>query len=142
MNINNGDPVSGAGSNIFNEKIESLVKKLIDKVVIDESKVTVKYDVSMDTYNYVKLVYKEKDEPLSVDDGESIDLDLDYDEVYISGLTGNTMYCFKIFTDEISSEPYYFDTAVQEGIIKIRVSVSRPVVDSDILESVSYSKLT
>lgn len=111
LTINDGEPKSGTSSDVKLTTI-SLVKTLINRIVVDEDEVAVEYQVVDDNFEYIKLVYKQDSEPISVDDGTAIDLDPDESIIGISGICDGNVYYFKIFTNINESEAYEFRTAV------------------------------
>ena len=111
LTINDGEPKSGTSSDVKLTTI-SLVKTLINRIVVDEDEVAVEYQVVDDNFEYIKLVYKQDSEPISVDDGMAIDLDPDESIIGISGICDGNVYYFKIFTNINESEAYEFRTAV------------------------------
>lgn len=112
LNVNDGEPVSGASGSAINITSYSLVKNLINKVLTDNDKVGIEYEIYNDDYEYVKLVYKKDEEPLTVSDGTAIDINPEENIIGISGICDGSTYFFKIFTDINSSEAYEFTTAV------------------------------
>ena len=73
--------------------------------------VYVAYTISADfTWDYVKLVYKKNAEPASSTDGTAVDVS-GVDNITIDGLADDTMYYFKIFAQEHTSEREFASAA-------------------------------
>lgn len=146
LNINDGNPVN----NLTNKKnldfsaktkVNNLVNA-VSPVIEDVKKAVVKYEVPYSVYEYCKIVYKEGDIPMSIEDGVAKDVDFDNEEVTISGLAEDTLYYFVVFTNKTQSEPYIFRTGKQGGIFKAIVGVSKGLIDSNIKDYVSYERVT
>lgn len=71
----------------------------------------VSYAVPQNTYEYIKLVYKQGKIPADVTDGTVIDLDPSETEVTVSGIEGEigTVYYFVIFTDKSVGDEYVYE---------------------------------
>ena len=119
ININNGEAVTNAPSTSFNATTKSLVNSLISNVVIDDTKVGVEYNVPSGSYEYTKLVYKQDEEPLTVDDGTAIDIEVGDGIASIDGIADGNTYFFKIFTDSTASEAFEFMTTLVVQTIKV-----------------------
>ena len=121
--LNDGDPVTGASSSymlILSD--QSNCKNMLLTVAVDESEVLVKYRIPQDTYEYIKLVYKEDYEPENLADGTVIDLNQDTSQVVINSILTSGTYYFKIFTNNGNSNTARL---VYVGIIPIIISVER-----------------
>lgn len=142
-NINYGESVTGASSSAFNTlNKNSLVSKMINDVLYNSEKVTVKYSVPSGTYSYIKLVYKKGSIPASYSDGTAIDITQASTEQQISGLADGGTWWFVIFTDKTTSEPKSLKTTdLQEEkqlseIVKVNSMANvQGYVTSDITET-------
>lgn len=121
--INNGNPVSDATLNAFEILIEaSNVGKLVLDTDIDESQVVIRYNIPNNTYQYVKLVYKENYAPESISDGVAIDIQQTDTQLVLDDITTTGTYYFKIFTDNGNSNTVVLNYV---GIIPIIIKIER-----------------
>ena len=121
--INNGNPVSDATLNAFEILIEaSNVGKLVLDTDIDESQVVIRYNIPNNTYQYVKLVYKENYAPENISDGVAIDIQQTDTQLVLDDITTTGTYYFKIFTDNGNSNTVVLNYV---GIIPIIIKIER-----------------
>lgn len=151
LNINDGEPVENVanrGNLDFSKKtkINTLINSAYEPTYSeDETKATVSYDIPESDYQYTKLVYKKKKIPKSPTDGTAINIGADDTEVVVTNLEPSTVYYFVVFTNRTKSNAYKFRTGsyiAPEGILKLKVTVDKALLDNDIKDFVSYEKLT
>lgn len=151
LNINDGEPVENVtnrGNLDFSKKtkVNTLVNSVYEPTYKeDQTKATVEYEIPEAEYQYTKLVYKKKKIPKSASDGTAIDIGADDTEVVVTNLEPSTVYYFVVFTNRTKSNAYKFKTghnAPEEGILKLKVTIDKALLDNDIKDFVSYEKLT
>ena len=77
-------------------------------VPVGDANLKITYYVPAGNYEYSKLTYKKDKEPVSVNDGTVVDIDISQTEIIVENLLENSTYYFTIFTDvsESTSVPF------------------------------------
>lgn len=131
VNINDGNPVSGASASAVNIIPASVVSGMIQTGASD---VIVSFEIpqlTSGTYDSIKLVGKRGGIPRSKTDGEFIETLSDSDtSKTLTGLTKGYTYWFVIFAEDSKgssseSDPYPYETGESESVVFFEIDLGQ-----------------